>query len=463
MRPESEAGALHLSEQMSGLSTPEMSQVELEGVAEAREIVDEEIERLSEEIDALIDQRERRYQEMRQSGSADTAGLEDEVSPVRKKLSALRGAFKKMVLYVIPLAFVVKTARDEMHADAASFSNRVVAEKQLKEKGTTDERRLAYIPGVSDLLYRGITPVAYQEYWDVIADLPENLISGREHAEKSGDDLSLHKKDMPERDDAWRFYLGLPQENDTFSVSRFRPPNATGDKYYYSINGWFEKFSNYFETEGYGFSLIGNARDIFEKSKKWGDNQRSSLRELIDKKESLVQELELLFKEEDRQEKELEDAFKKLHKINLRYGDWSTEQRELLSEYIRDDGKMNAIKKQIEGFDRMLDENTIKEQDLRGEMGLSSADLPWWMRYIKVTAQGEVCFISVDLREETYGVMGNFSIHLGEDERGQFIAYHDVWDLDQTVEGEEGLLGKAFEIYDRIYYDPETLQVIQQD
>jgi hypothetical protein len=49
------------------------------------------------------------------------------------------------------------------------------------------------------------------------------------------------------------------------------------------------------------------------------------------------------------------------------------------------------------------------------------------------------------------GVMGNFTLSRGEDERGRYIAYWDRWDLGESPEGEQGLIGRPFEEYDRIY------------
>jgi hypothetical protein len=49
------------------------------------------------------------------------------------------------------------------------------------------------------------------------------------------------------------------------------------------------------------------------------------------------------------------------------------------------------------------------------------------------------------------GVMGNFTISMGEDERGRYIGVWDLWDLTESPEGEEGIVGRPYEIYDRIY------------
>lgn len=45
------------------------------------------------------------------------------------------------------------------------------------------------------------------------------------------------------------------------------------------------------------------------------------------------------------------------------------------------------------------------------------------------------------------GVMGQFKIDRGEDERGKYVSYYDKWDMAKKE------FGKPFEIYDRVYYE----------
>ena len=59
------------------------------------------------------------------------------------------------------------------------------------------------------------------------------------------------------------------------------------------------------------------------------------------------------------------------------------------------------------------------------------------------------------------GIMGGYTLTLGKDAGGNYLAYYDKWKLDGTPEGKEGIVGKAFEIYDRIYYNPETFEVME--
>jgi len=73
------------------------------------------------------------------------------------------------------------------------------------------------------------------------------------------------------------------------------------------------------------------------------------------------------------------------------------------------------------------------------------------------TENGESSFVDQD---STHFVMGGYSWHLGQDEKGSYVAYHDVWDLNVPIEKEKGFFGKPFTIYDRLYYDPETFEPI---
>lgn len=59
-------------------------------------------------------------------------------------------------------------------------------------------------------------------------------------------------------------------------------------------------------------------------------------------------------------------------------------------------------------------------------------------------------------------VMGWFSVELGKDEKGSYVAYDDIWDLAVFPENEKGFFGKPFHIYDRLYYNPETYEPIYE-
>ena len=56
--------------------------------------------------------------------------------------------------------------------------------------------------------------------------------------------------------------------------------------------------------------------------------------------------------------------------------------------------------------------------------------------------------------------LANYTLGAGSDERGQYLSMYDRWDLNQPL---EGVVGTPFDIYDRLYYDPETFQRIPEE
>ena len=57
--------------------------------------------------------------------------------------------------------------------------------------------------------------------------------------------------------------------------------------------------------------------------------------------------------------------------------------------------------------------------------------------------------------------MGKFTLSLGEDERGTYVSYRDLWNLGGSLEGETGFVSRhPPEIYDRIYYDSSTFEIL---
>ncbi len=69
--------------------------------------------------------------------------------------------------------------------------------------------------------------------------------------------------------------------------------------------------------------------------------------------------------------------------------------------------------------------------------------------------------VKIHVENEPTLVLGRYILSKGEDEEGTYISYYDRWDLDESLEGKKGIIGKPFEIYDRIYYDPKTFEVIR--
>jgi hypothetical protein len=59
-------------------------------------------------------------------------------------------------------------------------------------------------------------------------------------------------------------------------------------------------------------------------------------------------------------------------------------------------------------------------------------------------------------------MFGHYTVTKGHDEKGSYISYYDKWDLNALTETNAATsVGKPFEIYDRIYYNPETGEIIE--
>jgi hypothetical protein len=56
--------------------------------------------------------------------------------------------------------------------------------------------------------------------------------------------------------------------------------------------------------------------------------------------------------------------------------------------------------------------------------------------------------------------LGHITVSKGQDECGSYVSYYDIWDLSPNFM--EGFVGKSFEVYDRVYYNPQTLEVIEK-
>ncbi len=89
----------------------------------------------------------------------------------------------------------------------------------------SSEREGVFVPLVNDAIYGGISPFGYDPT-SKSKDFIPNLIFGRNHK-------------IPEREDAWRLYLGKPQINNTFSISEYSQNN---NEVCYKINDFFDSY-----------------------------------------------------------------------------------------------------------------------------------------------------------------------------------------------------------------------------
>lgn len=236
-----------------------------------------------------------------------------------------------------------------------TFAERFQAGEQLNLRGITDFQRQAYKPGVSEVLAKGVNPFNYDRSLEALVKrllkAPSEFLkdgSPAVQAEQSSDFSSggnADRLDASSRLDAWRFYLGLPQQHGTFEISSYQPEKHTEDIYYYRIKDFVDA--------------------VTQADKRW---------------------------------------------------------------FGAKDTDPPTVRRVVE----LLQENKRR--------------------------QSQEFFVGYD----SYAyIMQNFKMSLGEDTRGTYFSYYDRWDLDQTPEGESGFIGKPFEIYDRIYYNPKTFEVVE--
>lgn len=250
------------------------------------------------------------------------------VAGVRKRVSAKRARSTTLKAAVLAILLALNTA-PQRHQKTPSEARRVKAKIELQTSGITSDQREVYIPVINDLIRRGILPYGYSGQ-DKIETLFQNIISGRTGSindSKTGREIG-----SPAREDAWRIYLGIPQQHNTFGISDYVPDNYV-EAYCYKINDW--------------FGMFFSGRDPSQ---------------------------------------------------------W-------LKEY----------------HDRI------------------AAGFPYQDEYF-----GDVA-----------DVMGAHTVRVGRDHRGTFLYYYDVWDLNVPLERDDGFFGKPFVIYDRLYFDPVTFQLLK--
>ena len=199
-------------------------------------------------------------------------------------------------------------------------------EQQLKETGLTNEQ-LQNRSSLNKNLSKNLFPYSYQNMIGrtLSAGIFNNKESDRSHYDNKGgfqrsEDKKNITKQVNNRFDAFKLYTGIPQKNNTFKISDYRPSISTNkDATYYS-------FKN---DEGFQDGIISY--------------------------------------------------------VNNTLGEWKDTNIPLGTEYL------------------------VKDS------------------------------------EGTKGVMGDFTISVGKDKKGNYLSFYDKWDLSPVN------FGKPFEIYDRIY------------
>jgi hypothetical protein len=208
-------------------------------------------------------------------------------------------------------------------------------------------------------LHEHISPRGYKRESTInaVADVLGSVFSTEAHNRTWGS-----YEPSPARSDAWRLYLGLPQENQTFEFSQYRPSQSSENKPYLSIKNMVQRLR--YDSNP--------------------DNPPPA----------------------------------------------SNVIRSIVSGVQGSGGRLAAS-------DAGFDPSEYGEGRWAGSEGTSA-------------------------RGFTLAVLGRYSWSRGADERGPYIAYYDRYDLDQSPEGTEGKFGRPFEVYGRIYYDPQTFEPLPE-
>ena len=289
----------------------------------------------------------------------------------QEKLSKKGQQRRNLIVGGVSAAIISTKVRLEPKLSNA-FGHRRQAAEELERYGITFFQKKAYTPGVSEALARGWSPLFYSGGSAApLKEIREVVTSATIGAARNDNLLRLEKYKQMHREaqeqgyeggieetkrlldeftsslDAWRMYLGLPQEHNTFGISEYKPQNSRDDRYYYRLKNF-----------------------------------------------TAVAPLAFTSKHADR------------------YSSMETRYPDTLPGRI-----LSAI-------------------DARGK-------------------DGKLLVSNI--------ILGRFTLSKGVDERGDaYISYYDQWDLGGSLEGERGIIGLPFEIYDRIYYNPNTFDIVAQ-
>jgi hypothetical protein len=133
---------------------------------------------------------------------------------------------------------------------AAGLSPHDIAKQQMQEVGITSNQRKAYTPILSNFAEKYIHPYGYQGRGgqSKLKEIIKNIKQGGLESKESAKEWEGSRLVGDERSDAWRLYLGKPQEYNTFRIAETAPvnhpsysPEQLANMDIYSINSKYAK------------------------------------------------------------------------------------------------------------------------------------------------------------------------------------------------------------------------------
>ena len=311
-----------------------------------------------------------------------------------------------------------------------------------------------YVPGVSEAIYNTIEPVGYDKNRSQFADVLWRIARGDPGQEPFHRDELEGKNPSqgdigpfngfgerrmpisPGREDAFRTYLGLPQEYDTFKEAEYRPTRGSGE----------------------------NIRTL-----DFADQSHPSLGGILGDREqreraSQRMALELEWRESAPRRNELHNRITSLYRLE--------------NPSIHDTEELSRLKGEVGALEGVLD-TPIKEYpdylSLRDIVETLNDPTNWdtpeggmlyrgWghsaarRNYVdKFGLKGPHPSYS-----QIHGLQGTYTVSKGEDERGPYVSYYDKWDLAPKI-AKYSRAGQPFDIYGRMYYDPDTYEYLPNE
>ena len=351
------------------------------------------------------------------------------------------------------------------------FSEKDKAQKEIEMYGIPSDQRIsAYKPGISELIYRSVTPFGYQEELDpdglapnlflklaklgvhnigMIQDISANIFLGRENRAEILD--SLYKKFQSESKEKYGAFSKKHHIKET-GIENFMQ-NSSEDlifEFYNLDKDILQKYNKIAHEKilaGISDGRINVPKESPSREDAWsiylGLSQKNNTFAVSDFKPSTGKEDKYYFKInnfwESFEHQNLEIPFEE----ERGYVFDSTDERS--KEFFNDKNHMlneNNLKGKIDFIKKYGGEK--KRVHFSGTMNLRKGEK---MR---------------DVMQDQ--IMGNYTFGIGEDENGPYVYYYDKWDLASKF-AENPILkgvGNPYEIYDRLYYNPETFEPVDK-